>query len=606
MLGSKPTVEVIIKAKDLASKVVKGFENNIKVIGQAAKLVAKAVLAIGAAAVGAMVGLVKLGERADKIEGVSRVFERAGGSIEVLRKATHGTVADFELMTQSNEALARGVADSSAEFAQILETSWGLAKAMGKDVTEVTDILSAAIGKQTTRGIKNLGIMVDANAANKDYADSIGKSVKALTDAEKREAFRNATLTAAKKLVGDLGGKFKEGAEGAERMAAAWQNLGDKIATVVGESPMVAKFTDAVAGIMSDVVDLLSGDTDLLIEGMKTLGSIAGNALAIGINEGLQAIMNKGPMFARLLPQVFSWNADAARESLAASIAGLGSIAERARAMGQARGGIPTLPGVTNIGSGGGGGGLARGRPLSGTEAELRGLLDAIQKTDAALKGARLDESLAAPGESAEKAAEKVKELVAELTNLDAIAKRFGGREGLLLATAGVSPLNAGLLGPRTEDPNAAYRKKRYSLVPGMVPGTERGLPFGDTLHPMADPLMKAEDRFQQTAGVVAATMGDMAAAAIRGTGSVKESVVSMIGGILERTVKNPLLGGVLGGVFAIGAALYSKNDRPKVVVDDYSSTALSKMSEANKRPIRITNIIESGGRPIAEIEREM
>lgn len=29
-------------------------------------------------------------------------------------------------------------------------------------------------------------------------------------------------------------------------------------------------------------------------------------------------------------------------------------------------------------------------------------------------------------------------------------------------------------------------------------------------------------------------------------------------------------------------------------------------MSEANKRPIRITNIIESGGRPIAEIEREM
>jgi hypothetical protein len=40
--------------------------------------------------------------------------------------------------------------------------------------------------------------------------------------------------------------------------------------------------------------------------------------------------------------------------------------------------------------------------------------------------------------------------------------------------------------------------------------------------------------------------------------------------------------------------------------VDDYGSAAERKMREADKRPVRITNVIESGGRPIGEIEREM
>ena len=165
----------------------------------------------------------------------------------------------------------------------------------------------------------------------------------------------------------------------------------------------------------------------------------------------------------------------------------------------------------------------------------------------------------------------------------------------------------------RSEDPNAEFRRKRYSLVPSMVPGTERGLPFGDSLQLSpgsvrqgleAAGLKAAEARFQETAGVVVGTFGDMAAAALRGSGQIKSSILSMIGGILERTTKNPLLGGFLGGAFAIGAALFSRSEKPRVVVEDYGSAAERKMSAQSKRPIRITNIIESGGRPIAEIEQ--
>jgi len=628
MLGKGPTVEVIIKARDLAAKVIKGFERNIKVIGQAAMVAAKAIAAIGAAAIGATVGLVKLGERGEKVEGVRRTFERMNGDLALLRKSAKGTTSDFELMTRQNQAMALGAARSNEQFAKMVEISRALGKAQGVDATMALESLTTGIGRQSKLFLDNLGILVDVEGAQKKYAASLVGGARALTDLEKREAFRIEALTKGEELVKKLTGGTLEGAEGASRMAVAWQNLGDKIASVVAESPLVGAFMDQVAGIMSDVVDLLSGDADTLVEGMKVIGKMAGDAFMLGVNSALENLPRNTSFdrfFLRLLPgplrrgmenldlqgRVFGSSSETAAGALLADRQELAGIAARARAKAQARKGIPMLPGVSMPGGGGGGGGgsLARGRPLSGTEAELRGLLDAIQKTDAALKGARLDAQFAMPGEKAEAAAKKVADLAAELTNLEAIARRFGGKEGLILATSGISPVAAGLLSPQTiEDPNAQYRKKRYSLAPALsLPGAERGLPFGDTLHPtVASPLDNAEARFQQTAGIVAGTMGDMAAAVIRGTGSVEASVMSMIGGILERTVKNPLLGGVLGGVFAIGAALFSRSERPRVIVDDYGSAAERKMREAMKRPIRITNIIESGGRPIAEIEREM
>jgi hypothetical protein len=240
---------------------------------------------------------------------------------------------------------------------------------------------------------------------------------------------------------------------------------------------------------------------------------------------------------------------------------------------------------------------------------DLNRLLTAIRSAEDELQKADLAGKLAAPGEEAQKAAEKVRALGDELVRLRALAAPFGGAEGLFLGTSSMGPAPSHLLRPQTiEDPNAQYKRKRYSLAPDFsLPGAERGLPFGDSLKPTVAAVLKpGEDAFRNTAGIVATTMGDMAADVIRGTGTVSSAVVNMVGNILQSVTKDPLLGGVLGGVFAIGAALFSKNDRPRVVVDDYSSTAISKMNEANKRPIRITNIVESGGRPIAEIEREM
>jgi hypothetical protein len=52
-----------------------------------------------------------------------------------------------------------------------------------------------------------------------------------------------------------------------------------------------------------------------------------------------------------------------------------------------------------------------------------------------------------------------------------------------------------------------------------------------DSLKPTVAAVLKpAEDGFRDTAGIVANTMGDMAADVIRGTGTVSSAVVNMVG----------------------------------------------------------------------------
>jgi len=596
---NKGIVEIIIRAKDLASNVVKGFEKNLRSSVRLVKDVGRDLAAIGAATVGAIIGLQRMGKAGAEVIGVKTAFARITANevdaLQKLRAASRGTISDLDLMTGANMALSLGAAKSADEVANLVRQSRALGRALKIDAATAFEKYTVALSRQSKLRLDDLGIIIDVEAVNKRYAATLGTVADNLNDAQKAEAFRTEAMRKADELILKLGDSTNRGAEAAERFGAQVQNVKNRLMEFVATSPRVAAFLDALALQFQE----LAGEDVGLAAIEASLGNVSNLDVLRdrykGVADEIAAITESLKSEHRV-----SWIAKA-EEDLAQLSAELAIIERRMRAV------APSLPEGPQLPSAGGG--LAGPPALGGSVREMQGLLTAIRGAEEELQKADLAGKLAAPGEEAAKAAEKVRTLANELARLKSLADQFGGAEGLFLATSPMGPAPSHLLRPQTiEDPNAQYKRKRYSLAPAFsLPGAERGLPFGDTLHPtVAGPLDKAEDRFKQTAGVVAATMGDMAADVIRGTGSVSSSVMSMIGNILQSATKDPLTRAVIGGVFAIGSALFSKKDRPKVVVDDYSSTALSKMNEANKRPIRITNIIESGGRPIAEIEREM
>lgn len=611
----KNVVELIIRAKDLASGVIKNFEKNFRSGVRLAKDVSRDLLAIGAATAGVVLGLQRMAKGGAEVIGVKRAFARITddevAALKRLRQAAGGTISDLNLMAFHNQALSLGAAKSTEEFARQVSQAKALARALKIDVTEALEKYTVGLSRQSKLRLDDLGIVIDVTEAQKRYAQANDLVVGSLNEAQKAEAFRAEAMRKADELVQKLGDSQLRGAEAAERFATWMENAKNRLMEFVANSPRVAAFFDALALNLQE----LAGEDVGLAAIEASVGNVTDLRVLIDRFRDLgDEIERVKAALATAEAMPFANTVDSQigirklREELA-RLRGEAEIVGRRLTVVAAGGGAP---GVDT----GDGTGPARGPALGGTRPELQGLLDSIRKAESELTKAQLAEKLAKPGEEAEKATEKVRALADELARLRALAGPFGGAAGLILATTPIGPAPSHLLRPQAiEDPAAAFRRRRYSLAPDLQEGTERGLPFGDSLRMSRrgaesvlyrERLKEAEEEFGTTAGVVAATMGDIAADVIRGTATVGSAVTSMIGNILQNVTKNPLLGGVFGGVFAIGAALFGRHEKPRVVVSDFESAAERKLRDADRRPVRITTIVEQNGVKISEIEREL
>tara|TARA_R110000824_G_scaffold271894_1_gene460371 strand:- start:218 stop:2026 length:1809 start_codon:yes stop_codon:yes gene_type:complete len=205
--------------KDLLIKIgIKGDKKAEKGIGKVDKAfggLAKSAMKIGAAfysAKGIITGLTKIVEISGKMQAVGMGFDNltksagmSSSALGKLQKATDGTVSSLDLMTQANNMLLLGITDSEDEMAEMFDIAQRLGSALGKDTLFGVESLVTGMGRQSKLMLDNLGIMVDVEKGNIAYAESIGKTVSQLTDAEKKQAFTTATMKAAKDLVSKLG-----------------------------------------------------------------------------------------------------------------------------------------------------------------------------------------------------------------------------------------------------------------------------------------------------------------------------------------------------------------------------------------------------------------
>jgi hypothetical protein len=241
-MAKQIVLEARLKGAGKTKRGLKGIDSGLKSLGKSA-------IAAGAAFFGSRAiisGLKHSVELASKVEGLRRGFDNltrsAGFSAQTfskLQKATDGTMSSFDLMKQANNAMLLGIFDSEDAMAKMFDTAQRLAQALGKDAAFGVESLVTGMGRQSKLMLDNLGIMVKAEDAYKQYAAELDKSVSELTDQERKQAFVNEAMKEANKLVKSLGEEQLTTADAIKQMKTASSDTAIIIGTLL--SPFVVK-----------------------------------------------------------------------------------------------------------------------------------------------------------------------------------------------------------------------------------------------------------------------------------------------------------------------------------------------------------------------------
>ena len=200
--------------------------------------------------------MAKFAQSAAKVEAMETAFNTlAGGSenasvaIDKLGEATNGTLSNFDMFQQANNAMILGVTRNSDEMADLFGMAKKLGDALGRDVASSVESLVTGIGRQSRMMLDNLGIIVDTEKAYKDYASELKKNASDLTDAERKQAFMNATLEAARQKIKDLPEGVSGANESFQQFAAATANLNQAIGDAF--LPLITKVANAMTAIFN-------------------------------------------------------------------------------------------------------------------------------------------------------------------------------------------------------------------------------------------------------------------------------------------------------------------------------------------------------------------
>jgi len=240
-----------------ATKALGGVDNRLKSL-------AKSAAGVGIAYFGArgiINGLQKSIELSGKFQGISTGFQNLGkqagfttSALDKFINATDGTISSLELMEMANNTMLLGITDSEDQMAEMFDIAQRLAKSLGQDTRFGIESLITGLGRQSKLMLDNLGIMVDIEKANEEYAESIGKTASELTDQEKKQAFVNTTLATAKELVKGVG---DESLTTADTIA--------QLKTAVDEAAI------SVGNVLAPVVITVAKSVQLLAEGISAV-----------------------------------------------------------------------------------------------------------------------------------------------------------------------------------------------------------------------------------------------------------------------------------------------------------------------------------------------
>jgi len=243
MPSSEYNVNITISTKDKTSGPAKAATSSVNNLQKAVKLLAAGWAAVKTAQ--AVVELTKLGAAAQRQEKALDNLATAAGSsgdaiLSSIQEASQFTIDRMGAMQTANRALIMGVAETPEQFERLTTVAVALGRAMGVDAVTSIDNFVTAAGRQSYMIADNLGLIVRAEEAQKNYADQIGKTATELTLQEKRQAFLNEMLVQGEAKMGALGDSTLDNAAKIEQASAAWKDfktsIGGMLATLASGS----------------------------------------------------------------------------------------------------------------------------------------------------------------------------------------------------------------------------------------------------------------------------------------------------------------------------------------------------------------------------------
>ena len=219
-------------------------------------------LAIRAGVVGGLVYAIKetigfqleMAKLAGKVEGVERAFARLPMSTQLLndlRRATHGTVTDLELMQQALRA--NNFEIDLKKLGGLLEFAATRAQQTGQEVDYLVNSIVMGIGMKSILRLDNLGL-----SATRLKEELGGVSVKAASVAE----ITRVVAKVAEESQSKLGGYFETSATKVAKLSTKWEEFKVSLSRGVGGSWLTT--------FLTDVLDTWTIQVEALKQGVST------------------------------------------------------------------------------------------------------------------------------------------------------------------------------------------------------------------------------------------------------------------------------------------------------------------------------------------------
>lgn len=277
------TIEIVIKAKDDASKVLSGIGGHVETLGK---------LALGGlgAAVGAAAGfgaaLAKLAVDAAPLEGIQNAFgglaESAGVGMDdmlaALKRGSSGMITNRELMLSFNKAAQLVSVDFATRLPDAMSYLGKVSAATGQDMGFMMDSLVTGVGRLSPMILDNLGIQVDVTQANADYAAVLGKTAAELTKTEQQTALMNQVMEKLAVNTANMPAVTETAAAKMARLKATFQDTKDQIGMAF--LPILTEVIDTFAALAERFLPPLIGFLERLAESIRPIVEALGAFIA--------------------------------------------------------------------------------------------------------------------------------------------------------------------------------------------------------------------------------------------------------------------------------------------------------------------------------------
>lgn len=196
--------------------------------------------------------------RADRIKEINFQFDQltekvgiAGGELKFqLAQAADGLISTNDLLEITNKAIISIGKTAGQQMPKLIDLANKISATMGGELKENLDAITMAIQTGSVDTFKNMGLLIDLNQAQREYAKTLGVTVDVLDEQGKQQAILNAVLDKGAQKFKDVDGSLKKNIDTWSQLKISITEFGDAFSVVFEKTigPGLQKYLKSLRG----------------------------------------------------------------------------------------------------------------------------------------------------------------------------------------------------------------------------------------------------------------------------------------------------------------------------------------------------------------------